>query len=304
MVREKCLWVCEVADMKKKSKAVILGKNAGLIIAGSLLYALGMNLFLTPLHLFSGGGVGLAQLLTLFIEQVIEAGNFNLYGIVYLLINIPLLFLAYFQIGKKFFVKTLIGSGAISLFITLIPTLSVPIVDDYLTSVLIGGIACGAGVGIILIAGGSGGGIDVVAMWAAKKFRNASVGKISLYFNVLLYAVMLFLFDARTVIYSLIYTVVFTLVLDKTHYQNINVRVMIFTKKEGIDKQINEKTRRGVTEWNGYGAYTSEPMHILVSCINKYEVNEMMEIVQTIDPRAFVIVDENVIVNGNFEKRL
>ena len=290
--------------MKKKSKVVILGKNAALIVAGSLLYALGMNLFLTPLHLFSGGGIGLSQLLTLFLEKFIPVGNLNLYGIIYLLINIPLLFLAWFQIGKKFFIKTMIGSGAISLFITLIPTLAVPIVNDYLTSVLIGGIASGAGVGLILSAGGSGGGIDVVAVWAAKKFKGASVGQISLYFNVLLYAVMLFLFDAQTVIYSLIYTVVFTLVLDKTHYQNINVRVMIFTKKDGIDKEITERTRRGVTEWDGYGAYTSEPMHILVSCISKYEVSDMMEIVQSIDPQAFVIVDENVIVNGNFEKRL
>ena len=290
--------------MKKKSKSVILAKNAVLIIGGSLLYALGMNLFLTPLNLFSGGGVGLAQLITLFLENLIDVGNLNLYGIVYLLINIPLLFLAYFQLGRKFFIKTLIGSGAISLFITMVPTLAVPIVDDYLTSVLIGGIAAGAGVGLILIAGGSGGGIDVVAMWAAKKFRNASVGKISLYFNVLLYAVMLFMFDAQTVIYSLIYTVIFTLILDKTHYQNINVRVMIFTKKDGIDKAINEQTRRGVTKWDGCGAYTKESTHVLVSCINKYEVNEMMEMIQAIDPQAFVIVDENVIVNGNFEKRL
>lgn len=279
-------------------------KNACLIMGGSLLYALGMNLFLTPLHLFSGGGVGLAQLLTLFLEQMIDVGSFNLYGIVYMLINIPLLLLAYFQLGYKFFIKTLIGSGAISLFITLIPTLAVPIVDDYLTSVLIGGIACGAGVGIILIAGGSGGGIDVVAMWAAKKFRNASVGKISLYFNVLLYAVMLFMFDAETVIYSLIYTVVFTLVLDKTHYQNINVRVMIFTKKDGIDNAINVRTGRGVTKWDGCGAYTKESTQILVSCINKYEVNEMLDLIHSIDPQAFVIVDENVAVSGNFEKRL
>lgn len=290
--------------MKAKSKKAILAKNAGLIIGGGLLYALGMNLFLTPLHLFSGGSVGLAQLLTLFLESAIDVGSFNLYGIVYMLINIPLLFLAYFQLGHKFFIKTLIGAGAISLFITLVPSLSVPIVDDYLTSVLIGGIACGAGVGIILIAGGSGGGTDVIAMWAAKKFKNASVGKISLYFNVLLYSVMLFMFDVETVIYSLIYTVIFTLVLDKTHYQNINVRVMIFTKKPGIDEAINLRTRRGVTKWDGCGAYTKESTQILVSCINKYEVNEVLDMVQSIDPQAFVIVDENVMVNGNFEKRL
>lgn len=290
--------------MKKKSRAMVLRKNVGLIIAGSLLYAFGMNVFLTPLHLFSGGGVGLAQLITLFLEKVITLGNINLYGIVYMLINIPLLFLAYFQIGRSFFVKTLIGSGAISLFITLIPTMSVPIVEDYLTAVLIGGIAAGAGVGMILIAGGSGGGIDVVAVWAAKKFKGASVGGISLYFNVALYAVMLFLFDVQTVIYSLIFTVVFTMALDRTHYQNINVRIMIFTKKDGIDKEINQKMRRGVTMWDGCGAYTKEATQILVTCVSKYEVNDIMEMIQVIDPQAFVIVDEHVIVNGNFEKRI
>ena len=58
--------------MKEKSRSKIFMKNAGLIIGGSLLYALGMNLFLTPLHLFSGGGVGLAQLITLFLENLID----------------------------------------------------------------------------------------------------------------------------------------------------------------------------------------------------------------------------------------
>ena len=58
--------------MKKKSKSMILARNAALIVGGSILYALGMNLFLTPLHLFSGGGVGLAQLITLFLEQFIR----------------------------------------------------------------------------------------------------------------------------------------------------------------------------------------------------------------------------------------
>ncbi len=288
--------------MKLQNKSLI--KQMGMILTGGLLYAVGMNIFLTPLKLYSGGGVGLAQLITLFLEQFIKVEGLNLYGIVNMLINIPLLILAYRQLGRSFFLKTLLGSMSISIFIALVPTIQVPIVDDYLTSVLIAGIIGGAGIGVILVAGGSGGGIDIVAMWAAKKFKSASVGKISLYFNIALFTVLFFLFDAQTVIYSLIFNVIFTLILDKVHYQNINVRLMIFTKEEGIDKKITEQTGRGVTEWNGVGAYTGELMHILVSCINKFEVQEFMEIIQSIDPKAFVIVDEDVIVNGNFEKRL
>ena len=287
-----------------KGKVAVQGKKIGMVILGSLLYAVGMNFFLTPIGLFSGGGVGLAQLLALFLEKYIQVPNINLYGVINMMMNIPLLVLAFRSLGKSFFVKTLMGAGAISFFTALIPILQVPIVDDLLTSVLIGGIITGAAVGIILVAGGSGGGIDIIAVWASKKFKGASVGKITLYFNTALYTILFFIRDVETVIYSLIYMVIFTLIVDRVHYQNINVRLMIFTKQEGIDKRITEQTGRGVTEWNGVGAYTGESVHVLVSCINKYEVQEFMEIIQGIDPKAFVIADENVIVNGNFEKRL
>lgn len=280
-----------------------LWKNMLLILLGTFFYGTGMNCFVTPCGLFSGGGVGLAQLITYLVGEV-DFGFLNLYGVVYMLINIPLFFLAWKSVGRKFFVKTLAGAGGISLFIMLIPAPAHPIVEDPLTSVLIGGIVVGVGTGLILLAGGSGGGIDIVGIWAVKRFRGTSVGKISLAFNVILYAILLFLFDVQTVIYSLIFMVAYTIAIDKVHYQNINVRLMIFTKQDGIDKMINEQTGRGVTEWNGVGAYTGENTHVLVSCINKYEMHEFMDIVQKIDPKAFIIADEDVYVAGNFEKRM
>ena len=91
---------------------------------------------------------------------------------------------------------------------------------------------------------------------------------------------------------------------DKTHYQNINVRLMIFTKKPDIDHEILTRTGRGVTEWKGVGAYTQEETRVLVTCINKYELSEFMDIIRHMDPKAFVVVDEGVYVTGNFEKRI
>jgi len=156
-----------------------------------------------------------------------------------------------------------------------------------------------------LPAGGSGGGVDVIGMWAARKFKNASVGKISLYVNVVVYASLLLMFDIEIVIYSLIYMVFFTLMMDRVHYQNITVRLMIFTKQEGIDQKILKQTGRGVTEWTGVGAYTKEETKIMICCINKFETAEFVEIIHSIDPKAFVIADEGVsVMSGNFEKRL
>jgi uncharacterized membrane-anchored protein YitT (DUF2179 family) len=183
-----------------------------------------------------------------------------------------------------------------------VPVFSV--VDDCLTSVLIGGILSGIGVGVILLSGGCGGGIDIIGVWAARKYKNISVGKISLAVNGVIFAVLLSLSDVETVIYSLIYMFFATVMLDKMHYQNINVRLMIFSKKEGMDKKIIEKIGRGVTEWKGIGAYTNESTHVLVTCINKYEASEFIDVVKSVDPDAFAIMDEGVSVFGNFEKRI
>ena len=128
------------------------------IIAGSFLYTFGMNYFLIPYGLYSGGGVGIAQVLTYLLGKIIDFGDKNVYGIVYFLINIPLLVLAWKGIGKGFLVKTLIGSVAISIFASIIPIPATPIVDSVVASVLIAGIITGFGVGLLLVAGGSGGG--------------------------------------------------------------------------------------------------------------------------------------------------
>ena len=275
------------------------------IIAGAFLYTLGINCFLIPYGLYSGGGVGIAQIITYIIGNVIDLGGKNIYGTIYFLTNIPLFLLAWKGVGKGFLAKTVIAATSLSLFASIVPIPSQPVVDSVVASVLIAGIITGFGIGIMLVAGGSGGGVDIIGVWAARKFKNVSVGQISLIVNALVYASLLLMFDIEVVLYSLIYMVVYTLMMDRVHYQNITVRLMIFTKEDGIDKKILSQTGRGVTEWTGVGAYTKEETKIMVCCINKFEQAEFIEIIHSIDPKAFVIADEGVyIASGNFEKRL
>ena len=275
-----------------------------IVIAGAFIYAAGMNWFVIPFGLYSGGVLGIAQIIALFLGRFVDLGAVNLNGIIYLVVNIPLLVLAWRSIGGNFFVKTLLGAGAISLFMSFLPVPADPILDERLASVLVGGIVSGFGIGIILFSGGSGGGLDIIGVWASRKYKNASVGKISLMINGAIYLALVFLADLEAVLYSLIYMVFFTIMLDRVHYQNINLRLMVFTKKDGVDQKIMRQTGRGVTEWRGIGAYSGEDTRVLVSCINKYEVGEIMEIIRGVDPDAFVIADEGVSVSGNFEKRI
>ena len=277
-----------------------------MILAGSALYAAGMNLFILPLHLYSGGAVGLAQLLELALKTQFPSlsSRVNWYGILYFLINVPPLLCAWKYMGRRFLLKTAEGILFISALMALLPVPAVPILEETLASALLGGVISGCGIGWVLTAGGSGGGLDVIGVLAARSLPQFSVGKLSILFNAALFSVYLLLFNISVALYSLLFMVFYSISLDRTHFQNINVRLMIFTKKSGIDWDIMKQTARGVTEWRGIGAYTGEPENILVTVINKYEIGIFLDIIHRTDPNAFVIRDDGVAVSGNFEKRL
>lgn len=275
-------------------------------VCGGVLFAAGVNLFITPLDLYNGGFMGIAQLIRTLLTSVfhLSFGQTDIAGIVYFLINLPILYLAWQKMGKGFFARTVFTVIVQTAALTLIPIPERSIIDDRLTSCIIGGLIAGFGSGLVLRGGSSGGGQDILGLYFTKKFRNFSVGKMSNIINIFVYGVCLLMFDLEIVIYSLIYGVIYAMACDRIHIQNINMSVMIFTKKLGISKAIMEETGRGVTNWDGAGAYTNETSYILFVMISKYEVNQIRRIVQNIDPNAFMIFTEGCSVEGNFEKRL
>lgn len=290
---------------EKNNRKVLL--QMGWAIGGSFLFAAGVNLIITPLGLYNGGFMGTAQLIRTFLVSYLHLGflgQFDLAGIIYFLINVPLLYLAWKEMGRQFFVKTLITVIIQTAFLTLIPVPKTPVIEDYLTACIIGGLVAGTGTGMVLRGGSSGGGQDIIGILCTKKYPGFSVGKISIMMNVFVYGICAFLFDIEIVIYSLIYATVLALACDRAHIQNINMSVMIFTKKQGISRAIMEETGRGVTNWDGEGAYTNETSYILLVMISKYEQDQIKRIVHSIDPNAFMIFNEGCSVVGNFEKRL
>ncbi|MGF0033831.1 YitT family protein [Bariatricus sp. SGI.154] len=276
-------------------------------VGGSLVYALGVNLIIIPMGLYSGGFMGIAQLSRTLIVSVLHVpvpAGVDLAGLIYFIVNIPLFYMGLRIMGKGFAIKTLLTVGIQSLFLVMVPIPAAPIIEDYLTACIIGGIVAGTGTGLVLRGRSSGGGQDIIGLCCAKKYPNFSVGKINIIMNIFVYGICLFLFNIEIVIYSLIFATVSALAIDRVHIQNINTSVMIFTKKQGISKAIMEQTGRGVTNWDGEGAYTNKTSYILFVMISKYEVGQIKQIVHSIDPHAFMIFTEGCSVEGNFEKRL
>lgn len=186
-------------------------------LMGTFIYAVGVNLFVVPASLYTSGLLGICQVVrTLMVDYLkLPFSNFDIASIIYYLINIPLLIFATTRVGKWFLVKTLFAVTSMTVFLAVIPI--IPIVEDTMTACVVGGIITGAGTGLTLRMGASLGGIDVVGILISQWKRDFSVGKINLLVNLLLYGTCLFMFNMEIVIYSLIYAVVYSVVIDKIH---------------------------------------------------------------------------------------
>ena len=277
-------------------------------ILGELIAAFSLNYFIVPLGLYSGGSMGVCQLIRTLLQiwGGLSFGDYDIAGILYFLSNIPILLYARGILGRKFVLKTVVCTIAFSLFYSVIPAPSTMVVNDTLTACLLGGILTGVGSGLVLTCGGSGGGLDVIGLCLSKKGSRFTVGRFSMTFNAFLYALCLILFTPETAIYSVIYNFASAMVVDKAHQQNISVQALIFTRagERELGRVIMDELGRGVTWWEGVGAYTGENVHVLCVCLSKYEIEELFHTVHEMDPHAFITLQEGVRIYGNFQKKL
>lgn len=275
---------------------------------GMLLFATGINLFIVPAQLYNGGILGISQILRTILVRYLHwfSGTTDIAGVINLILNMPLFILAYVAISKSFFMRTLLCVISQTIFLSFIPIPVTPIVSDSLTASMIGGIMAGTGIGIALRSGGSSGGMDIVGMYFTKKYRDFSVGRVSLTVNCVVYGICAILFGLPTAIYSIIYSAVSTLMTDKAHIQNINVEIMIFTKEkpEQIVDCIVHGFHRDATWWEAKGGYTEGKTYMVMTILSKYECEHLRPKLKKIDEHAFIVVKEGMRIAGKYEKHL
>lgn len=274
---------------------------------GCVVMAIGTNLFTTPLDLYTTGLMGYSQLIRSMLKEDFGfvLSGIDLAGVLYYIISVPIFFITYKSLGRSFLMRAIVFSIVFSLATALIPVPSSPLVDDKLTSVIIGGVCVGVGDGIVMTCGCTVGGFDMLGMYISKK-NGLSVGRFTIMINILMFVICLFRYDFEVVLYSVIAMVFATLTLDRVHQQSINVQALIFTKYRDntIPQRIMQELGRGVTRWDGYGAYTNEPTAVLCTCINRYELEQLERTVKAVDPNAFMTTTSNVHINGNFTHKV
>ena len=271
-----------------------------LCVLGGVIYAAGINLIVFPIGLYIGNMTGIAQIIQDLVRLVIP-NLADIRGLLLLALNAPLLVISFTTINRKFFFKTVITIIVMSIAMQLIPVrLIVPGITDMLTLCIIGGLVTGLGAGLSLRSGGSGGGVDILGVYFSLKRNDFSVGKVSLFISLLVYVYALFNFPAEVVIYSVIFTLIYITTIDRVHFQNVKTQITIVSQNKGVLDLITKQIVRGASYWDAKGAYTDEPRFLIMTVVSKYELIRLRKLVFELDPKAFLIEDNEVNVTGYY----
>ena len=276
-------------------------------IIGIFIMSLAVNLFIVPNNLYTGGILGLSQLIRTMLVSVFKINfNFDISSIIYYLINVPLFLIAYKRISKTFFIRTLFAVTINSLFLMIIPIPSEPLIKDLLVNVLIGGFLAGIGIGMALSTGGSTGGTDIIGILLSKRNKKFTVGNIGLIFNIMVYSICGIKYGVEIMIYSILYAIFETIMIDKNHTQNICSEAFIFTKQkpEKLIEFITTELNRGATYWEAVGGYTNTKTYIVYTVLSKYERMRLGRHMKDFDEKAFMVGDDGVEIKGLFDKYL
>ena len=257
------------------------------IFVGTGIFSVGFNIFLGPNDLNAGGLSGLAQL-------VVEMLDFGSVGLFVALINLPLFALAGIKIGKQFFWGSL--AGMLSLTITLELFTFLPAFEgDPLLAALYGGVMAGIGVGVVFMAGASTDGSDIIVRLLKMKMQHVNIGTITIGFDCIVAILTGLVFqDMSRALYSGVTIFVTGKVVDAVVYSfDYSKAVMIMSQEyEAVARSITRDLNRGATYLNGEGTYSGNEMKVVFTVVKKQQLAELKRLVNEVDPKAFVVVQE------------
>lgn len=263
-----------------------------MIVLGSLIYSIGVNIFIIPHKLLSGGVVGIAiilQYLTRFPS-----------GYWVMLINIPIFLIAIKAIDKEFGIFSFIGMTAMSLSLIFTRNLhNLYYISDPLTASLCGGVLTGLGAGLIFKSRASQGGSDIIAVVVKKKY-GMSIGRIAFMINAVIVAMGMFIGSLESAVYTLIAMYMNATIVDKfiQGFSKEKVVLIVTGKCDKVKQAILESLGRGGTYLYGEGAYTGDKKKIIYCILTPKELEKAKNLIESIDPSAVVSIMDTSEVRG------
>lgn len=297
-------------------------------VAGALIFAIGFTTFITPhldgITIITGGVSGISQIIVKILEFFgVNLGTNILQSIFYTVLNVPLLIFAFFCVGKKFTIFTTINVFLTSIFIAwfsrdggLAATLAQANVDGkyFLDSLLIrvifGGICTGASSALAFVGNISCGGIDIVTYYLGNK-KSSQLGKYGIIINTAIlfsYSILTIFSDPENLwstgifsfIYSCLYLVVCSLVIDLINLKNKKVRIEIITSVKNMGDILISVFPHGATCYDARGVYSKMDKFVYVMTVSSNEYKKVVSVAKEVDEHAFITVSSVVQIYGNF----
>lgn len=277
---------------------LIEARRIAIVIVGSFLLAISLNFFLINANVYASGFSGLAQLLSSILNDLFSIQLST--GIILFLLNVPVLILGWFKIGRGFTIYSIVSVVFATLFLEILPIISLS--EDIMLNAVAGGVIAGVAVGISLKWGASTGGMDIVAMLLSR-LQDKPIGVYFLILNGSIIFVSGILYEPENALYTLLALYVTTVVIDAIHTRHEKVTVLIVTDRtEALQQTIHKQMVRGITIIPAKGAYTQEEKSLLYLVITRYELYDLEKIIYEIDPNAFTNIIQTAGIFGFFRK--
>ena len=263
-----------------------------LLVIGCLISAAGLNLFLVQHHLLSGGVGGLALIAYYLFSLPV--------GMLILVLNLPLLYLAYRFLGKRYLVASIFGTVLYSVLVDATQFLSgYTVVDDTMLAAIYGGVICGIGFGIVFRAGFNTGGFDIISA-IVKQYYGINMATFKIMVNSIIVLLSAVLFGIKPAMLTLISMFITAQLTDRvvTGFNHKKTIMIVSESAREIADEIIEELGRGVTFLHGEGAFTGQPRRVIFVVVNLTQIARIKMVTAKVDPYAFMIVQDASEVMG------
>lgn len=267
-----------------------------LIIVGTALMATAITSCFDAAGLVTGGFSGISIL--------VKAGTKSLYGngiplwVTNLVLNIPVFLLAAKIKGVAFVKKALLGDLSLTVWLAVLPAWKLSV--DFLLVALYGGLLQGVGIGLVFLGGGTTGGTDLLAAIIQNFMRHYSIAQIMQFVDGAVVLVGMYVFGVERALYAIIAVYLVTKVSDGIiEGLKFSKSVYIITEKpDEVSRMVMEDLDRGITGISAKGMYSGQDKLMLFCVVGKKELVHLKEMIDEIDPNAFVIVGDAREVHG------
>ena len=267
-------------------------KDYSLILVGTLILAIGLNVFLVPMKLSAGGIGTIGTVLLYFFGIPLSVTN--------LALNLLLFLVGFKVLGRDSVIKTIVGMVLLSLFLEITSRMPVPELDIIIATIM-GGALVGLGVGLVIRVGGSSGGSDFLGLMIRKRVPHISVATIILTIDLIIILIAGICFkDFIVAFYSALCMFISSMVSDRIIDVGKEAKSIYITsqKNEQIKEIILTDFERGVTEVYTQGGYSKSKRLMLLCVVSPKEAPRLVKRIKSIDSRAFIIISDARLVLG------